>query len=167
MAAGTVARVLGEFHVEWPLLLAQTLNFCVVAYLLHRFAFRPLIASAEERQRRIGQGLRDAEEARERLARVEKERDLLLREAALRASGIVEEARTAAEGVAAEEKERLARELEESRRRERERLERERREVFQKTVRDVRAEVAALAEKALRGGTADGFAERAARTLKD
>ncbi|MDR2030031.1 MAG: ATP synthase F0 subunit B [Puniceicoccales bacterium] len=165
IAAGTLARVAGEFHVEWPLLLAQTFNFCVVAYVLHRFAFRPLLAMADERRRRIAKGLQDAEELQRRLQRTEAERDALLRDAAQRADAIVEDARRAAVDISTKERARSDRELADRNAKALEQLERERLAVLQKTVKAVKSDVAALAEKALLGGSMATFTEKAAETL--
>lgn len=63
------------FGVDVPKLLFQVINFLLLLYLLNRFLFKPVLALLDERQRRIGKGLEDAESAaRDReLARAERE----------------------------------------------------------------------------------------------
>lgn len=119
-------RVLRDFHVEWPLLAAQTLNFCVVAYVLYRFAFKPLLGVIGERQRKITDGLQYAEEMHRQLGLVEVSRDKTLKEADNEARDIIAAARKNAETIDKRERERLGRELEAERERERERVSNER-----------------------------------------
>jgi F-type H+-transporting ATPase subunit b len=107
-------RVLRDFHVEWPLLAAQTLNFCVVAYLLYQFAFKPLLVVIDERQKKITDGLQYADEMRRQLGLVEVSRNKALKEAAGEARDIIDAARKTAETLAEHEKEKLVREIEEA-----------------------------------------------------
>ena len=48
------------FGVDWPHLIAQIISFGIVAFLLHRYAYRPVLAMLEERRKRI-EGLANAE----------------------------------------------------------------------------------------------------------
>ncbi|HLS27540.1 MAG TPA: ATP synthase F0 subunit B, partial [Opitutales bacterium] len=48
-----VTNLANQFGVDWPLLLAQVFSFAVVAYLLYRFGFKPVIATMDERQKAI------------------------------------------------------------------------------------------------------------------
>ena len=45
--------IVKTFHLEWPLLIAQILNVCVVLFVLNKFAFGPLLQMLEERRARI------------------------------------------------------------------------------------------------------------------
>jgi F-type H+-transporting ATPase subunit b len=119
---GVLQRVLRDFHVEWPLLAAQTLNFCVVAYVLYRFAFKPLLAVIGERQRKITDGLEYAEEMRRQLGLVEVSRSKTLKEAASEAREIIAAARKDVEVIDKQGREKLAREIEEAHRREQARI---------------------------------------------
>ena len=64
-----------EFGVNLPSLVFQIINFLLLLYLLNRLLFKPLLKTLDERQARISQGLKDAEQAaRDReLARAERE----------------------------------------------------------------------------------------------
>jgi F-type H+-transporting ATPase subunit b len=78
---GTVSAVAHTFGVEWPLLLAQIINFCLVAYLLYRFAIKPVLKTIDERQKIISEGLQYAEEMKVQLTETEKKRMRVLEEA--------------------------------------------------------------------------------------
>ena len=52
---GAISRITQQFGVSWPFLLAQILNFSLVAFILWRFAFKPVLdarRAPEEDQRR-------------------------------------------------------------------------------------------------------------------
>ena len=52
-AASGVSKILGDFGISWPFILAQILNFSVVAFILWKFAFKPVLATLDERQQKI------------------------------------------------------------------------------------------------------------------
>lgn len=80
------------FHIQAPLLIAQGINFVVVALALWFFALRPLLATVEERNRKIREGLQYAEEMKDRLADAERQSEQKIREAVEQAGKIVAEA---------------------------------------------------------------------------
>ena len=69
------------FGVQGDLLVAQIINFCLVSYVLYRFAIKPVLKTVEERQKKISEGLQYAEEMKAQLASTEKERLSLLKKA--------------------------------------------------------------------------------------
>lgn len=85
-----------RFGLNLPLLLSQAVSFCIVALLLHRFAYRPILRALEERRRRIEEGLRNAERIKEELAKTEAARRETLAKAGQDAERILKEAREAA-----------------------------------------------------------------------
>ncbi len=54
------------------LFLSQVISFVIVAYLLRRFAYKPILAVLEERRRRIEEGLVNADKIKQELAEAEK-----------------------------------------------------------------------------------------------
>lgn len=96
------------FHIEWKILLAQSINFCLVAYILWRFAFRPINKVLLERTTKIEQGLKNAENAKKELESAKE-----------KALGIIDEANKESQKImrnTLESAERLsAKELEKSR----------------------------------------------------
>ena len=97
---GDTAR---EFGVDWPHFIAQVVSFCIVAFLLHRFAYKPVVDLLEERRRRIAEGLANADKIKVELARAETQRQEVLTQANAQANKLIEEARAAAARVQEQE----------------------------------------------------------------
>ena len=64
-SSGGITDILREtaetFGWNWKLFLSQVISFCIVAYLLQRFAYKPILAVLEERRRTIQEGQINAE----------------------------------------------------------------------------------------------------------
>jgi F-type H+-transporting ATPase subunit b len=82
--------------VDWPHLGAQIISFCIVCLILHRFAYRPILAMLDERRKQIAQGLADSEKIKAELARTEAQRHEVILQANGEATRLIEEARAAA-----------------------------------------------------------------------
>ena len=139
-AAHDSGGLAGTFGIDAKLIIAQGLNFLLVAFLLWKFAFKPVMATMAEREAKISQGLADAEKAQQQLESAEQEKAAKLQEANVSAQAIVTEARTQAEEVATKQKEQLDLELSEKRRRADESIELER----EKVLNEARADIARL-----------------------
>ena len=85
------------FGVDWPHFIAQVISFCIVALLLQRFAYKPILKVLAERRRQIAEGLDNAEKIKVQLLRTEEQRKEVLTEAGEQAAKIIEEARAVAE----------------------------------------------------------------------
>ena len=83
---------LTQFGVEWQLLISQAISFALVTAVLYYFAFKPVIAKAQERRQIIEKGLSDAENARKQLESSEAEASKKLAQAALESSEILRRA---------------------------------------------------------------------------
>jgi len=94
---------LGKLGVDWPHFIAQTISFLVVAGLLYKFAYKPILSVLEERRKRIAEGLANAEKIKHELARTEAARQEVLNQANLQANKLIEEARAAAARVQEQE----------------------------------------------------------------
>ena len=57
-------EILHAFGVEWKLLAIQGLNFLVVLFVLHRYAYKPIITIIEKRANLIAEGVKAAEQAK-------------------------------------------------------------------------------------------------------
>jgi len=99
MFASMVGDTAKQFGVDWPHLIAQIISFGIVAFLLHRFAYKPVLAILEERRQRIAESLANAEKIKAELARAEAQTQALLAQANNRAVKLIEEARAAAARV--------------------------------------------------------------------
>src|SRR6185312_1730426 len=75
-ASGGITDILREtadtFGWNWKLFLSQVISFCLVAYLLQCFAYKPILAVLEERRRKIEEGQINAEKNKKELAEAEK-----------------------------------------------------------------------------------------------
>src|SRR5947209_2203163 len=56
----------------WKLFLSQVISFCIVAFLLRRFAYKPILAILQDRRQKIEEGQLNAEKIRKQLAEAEK-----------------------------------------------------------------------------------------------
>src|SRR3989442_4213103 len=75
------------------LFLSQVISFLVVALLLRRFAYKPILAVLEERRRRIEEGLINADKIKKELADAEKRYAEILAKANADAQKMIDEAR--------------------------------------------------------------------------
>ena len=100
---GPVQEIARTFGVDWPHLIAQIISFGIVCVLLHRFAYRPVLAMLAARREEIAQGLANAEKIKAELARTEAQRQEVMTQANAQATKLIEEARAAAARVQAQE----------------------------------------------------------------
>ncbi len=91
---GETLRTLG---IYWPKLIAQTINFGIVLFILWKFAYKPILVLLEMRRTKIAESLENADKIKAELARTEEDRKKTLFEAGAQASKLIEEARAAAE----------------------------------------------------------------------
>ena len=99
-SSGGVTDILREtaetFGWNWKLFLSQVISFCIVAFLLQRFAYKPILAVLEERRRKIEEGQLNAEKIKKELAEAEKRYQEILAKANADAQKMIDEAREAA-----------------------------------------------------------------------
>lgn len=91
-----ISKITQDFGISWPFILAQVLNFSIVAFLLWKFAFKPVLATLDERQQKIASGLAYADEMKAKLAAAEQETAASAKRAQLEATRIIDEARKSA-----------------------------------------------------------------------
>lgn len=97
--ASIVGQTARAFGVDWPHFIAQLISFSIVAFALHRWAYKPILKVLEERRRRIEEGLANAEKIKAELARTEAARQEIMNQANSQAQKLIEEARAAAARV--------------------------------------------------------------------
>jgi F-type H+-transporting ATPase subunit b len=99
-SSGGVTDILREtaetFGWNWKLFVSQVISFCIVALLLRRFAYKPILAILEERRRKIEEGQLNAEKIRKELAEAEKRYQEIVSKANTDAQKMIDEARTSA-----------------------------------------------------------------------
>lgn len=78
------------------LFLSQVISFAIVALLLRRFAYKPILAVLEERRRKIEEGQLNAEKIKKELAEAEKRYQEIIAKANADAQRMIDEARESA-----------------------------------------------------------------------
>jgi F-type H+-transporting ATPase subunit b len=99
-AAGGLSETLHDtaetFGWTWQLFLAQVVSFIVVALLLRRFAYKPILAVLEQRRRTIEEGQLNAEKIKKELALAETRYQEIIAKANADAQKMIDEARESA-----------------------------------------------------------------------
>ena len=78
---------------------SQIVLFIMVAAILTKFAYKPLLAMLEQRKKQIAESLENAEKTRQELAAAEATRQEILKKTNSEATKMLEEARAAADKV--------------------------------------------------------------------
>jgi F-type H+-transporting ATPase subunit b len=91
-----ISKIVGDFGIAWNLILAQSVNFAVVAFILWKFAFKPVLATLDERQKKIADGLKYAEDMKAKLDATQVETAAILKKASVEASRLIDETRKTA-----------------------------------------------------------------------
>jgi F-type H+-transporting ATPase subunit b len=95
-AASGITKITQDFGLSLPFFLAQVLSFSIVAFVLWKFAFKPVLATLDERQQKIASGLKYAEDMQAKLAAAQQESAAIVKKANGEATRIVDEARKTA-----------------------------------------------------------------------
>jgi F-type H+-transporting ATPase subunit b len=96
-----IARTTGEtFGFNLWMFLSQVVSFTIVALLLRKFAYKPILSILDERRQRIAEGLLNAEKIKTQLADAEKRYAEILSNANAAAQKMIDEARESASHVA-------------------------------------------------------------------
>lgn len=90
---GYVASLAHQFGVHWSMVIAQGINFVIVAVLLYLFMFRPIFRILDERKAQIQKGLDYTDEMQLKLAEAQAHRERVIKETAIAAQRLVNEAR--------------------------------------------------------------------------
>jgi F-type H+-transporting ATPase subunit b len=89
--------------LDWKILLAQTISFSIVFFVLWKFAYGPIFAMLQARREKIAEALANAEKIKTDVARTEAERQKILADAGDKANQLIEEGREAAARVREQE----------------------------------------------------------------
>ena len=94
--ASGITKITQDFGIAPALIVAQILSFSIVAFVLWRFAFKPVLATLDERQQKIASGLKYAEDMQAKLAATQQETAAIIKNANAEASRIIDDARKSA-----------------------------------------------------------------------
>jgi F-type H+-transporting ATPase subunit b len=101
--AKTGQDVANTFGLDWQHFAAQCISFGIVAFLLHRYAYKPILEVLDERKKRIAESLDNAEKIKKELAETEARTREIMVKAGQDATKLIEEARAAAAKVQEQE----------------------------------------------------------------
>jgi len=119
-ADGGILQSLGEsatrtgetFGFNAWLFFSQIISFCIVAFLLQKFAYKPVLTVLEARRQKIAEGLANAEKIKQQLAESEVRFQEILSKANAEAQKMIDDARAAAKTVGDRETQRAIGEAE-------------------------------------------------------
>lgn len=76
-----MAELFEKLGIDWKLLIANTATFFIVLWVLRKFAFKPLMAVMDKRQKTIGEGLDAAKRSQEELKAIQDEKQRVMEQA--------------------------------------------------------------------------------------
>jgi F-type H+-transporting ATPase subunit b len=92
-------EILAKIGFDWPVALANFINFIIIFFVLKKFAFGPINKIIEERRKIIDQGLENAQKAETDLMMAEEVKNKKIEEARLRSNQIVAAAQKKSESI--------------------------------------------------------------------
>ena len=95
-------EIIHAFGIDHRLIIIQIVNFAILAGALGYFLYTPVLKLLREREEKIAQGLKDAEEAATAKTTAEAEKQTVLAAAHKEAEAVGERAKTAADAKSAE-----------------------------------------------------------------
>jgi F-type H+-transporting ATPase subunit b len=98
-----MGETLQTLGIQWPKLIAQTINFAIVLFVLWKWAYQPVLRMLELRRQKIAESMAQAERIRAELEATERQRTQILAQAQDQAQKLIEEARQAAARLQAQE----------------------------------------------------------------
>lgn len=108
-----IAKSTGEtFGFNAWLFFSQIISFCIVAFLLQKFAYKPILNVLEVRRKKIAEGLANAEKIKQQLAESEQRYQEILSKANAEAQKMIEDARASAAALKDKETQRAISEAE-------------------------------------------------------
>lgn len=132
--------IVEKFGVDTPLLIAQAINFVIVAFVIWQFALKKILLTIDEREKKIADSLKNAEKIKLELEATEKQQNETLQEASLEAKKTVATAQEQAKSYIEAQKEEARKQAEEIVDKARSAMELER----QRVLNDAREEIASL-----------------------
>jgi F-type H+-transporting ATPase subunit b len=95
-AAGKLHDITTTFGIEGKYLLMQVISFSIMAFVLYRFFFKPVLATVDERNAEIATSLANAEAMKAKLEAAAAESADIVKQAQGEASKIIDQARVSA-----------------------------------------------------------------------
>ena len=86
------SEIAKNFGIHWQLLIIQSINFLCIVSVLYFFAFKPVLKTLDERKKKIEEGLKFANDIKQKLAETQDSVQLQMREAQESARQVIENA---------------------------------------------------------------------------
>ncbi len=168
--ANQIVQMAGEFGIKPWLLLAQIVNFALVAAILYFLVLKPIEKKLDERAKLIDEGLRRSEESQQILDAARAQEQKIVGEARHQAQGLVERAQKEIEEFVSAKRTEAAREATELLEKTTRSLANEQQIQIAKAQRQIAQMVVSLAEKSLEETLTEEqkarFAERVAQGMQ-
>jgi len=91
--------MLETLGIRWVELVAQTISFSIVLFVLWKLAYKPIFNMLEARRVKIAEGVANADKIKAQLAQTEADRQKILTQAGNQANKLIDDARAAAARV--------------------------------------------------------------------
>lgn len=98
-ATASEGGIVEQFGIVPKYVIMQVVSFAILSFVLYRFAFKPVLATMDERTSKIESGLKYADEMKQKLSETEKRQAEVLAEAREEAAKIVAQSRTEAKAL--------------------------------------------------------------------
>ena len=142
-------NIADQFGVNWPMFIAQAVNFTLVAFVIYRFGFKGILSTIKEREKQISDSLKHAEKIKLQLEETEKQQKETLQEASIEAKKTVAGVQEQAKSYAEAQKEDARKQAEEIVTKAKESMELEREQVLNETKEEISSLVVLTTGKVL------------------
>lgn len=92
-------EILNQFGFQPVLFTAQIINFLILVYIFNRFLYKPILKTLSDREKKIKQGLSDAENAAKELSHAEEKQKKIIISAGQEAEKILADTKKTAENL--------------------------------------------------------------------
>lgn len=94
-----MTELVQSLGINWPVMVAQIVNFAILLFILERFVYRPVMRMLDERREGIAESAKREKQIAEKLSQMEVEREKLLAEARVESQRIIDQAKQGGEAV--------------------------------------------------------------------
>lgn len=98
-----MGETLQTLGIDLPKLIAQTINFAIVMFVLWKWAYKPVLNMLELRREKIAESMTNADQVKQELASARSKSQEILNEAGAQGNKLIEEARTSAARILEQE----------------------------------------------------------------
>ena len=110
--ADTGEKIINQFGIDYPLLIAQCINFVIVASAIWFLAFKRILSTIKDREKQIADSLKNADKIKLELEQTQQKQQDTLNEASMEAKKTVSVAQEQAKSLLEAQKEEARQEAE-------------------------------------------------------